>query len=217
MHRIFVGVDKRQPIAYHVLISSIQRRSSEPVCFIPLMIEQLPIKRRGLTDFTFSRYLAPYLCGFEGRSLFIDSDMLVLGDIAELFRYEFEGDVAVVPFADPFAFERPSVMLFNNEQCINLTPEYIEAGAPQSFEWADKVSELPPEWNHLVGYSEPQKAKLVHYTQGVPGYKECRDCEYSEEWHKELEIVNHHQSWLEIMGGSVHAPHVLKRLQEKMQ
>ena len=59
MLRIFVGIDERQPVAYHVLVSSIQRRSSRPVAITPLLIHQLPIKRQGLTTFTFSRYLVP--------------------------------------------------------------------------------------------------------------------------------------------------------------
>ena len=37
------------------------------------------------TDFSFSRFLVPYLCGYEGWSLFMDCDMLMLDDIAELW------------------------------------------------------------------------------------------------------------------------------------
>ena len=39
-----------------------------------------------LTDFTFSRFLTPYLCDFEGWALFMDCDMLVLDDLAALWR-----------------------------------------------------------------------------------------------------------------------------------
>mgnify|MGYP003348841068 CR=1 FL=1 len=80
MLRIFIGIDARQPVAYHVLVSSIQRRASRPVAITPLILEQLPIQRQGLTTFTFSRYLVPYLCGYEGQGLFIDSDMILLDD-----------------------------------------------------------------------------------------------------------------------------------------
>lgn len=220
MNRIFIGVDERQWIAYHILSSSIIRRTSKPVSITPIIIDQLPIKRRGLTGFTFARYLPPYLCNYEGRSLFLDSDMLVLGDIAELFELPNEEAVSVVPFLNNFTFERPSVMLFNNEKCKNLTPEYIddESSSPQSLEWAESVGDLPSGWNHLVGYAPPEdNVKLVHYTQGVPGYKECRHCEYAEEWFIEREMMNSHVSWLEIMGNSVHRNPVLKKLQESMK
>jgi hypothetical protein len=218
MLRIFIGIDERQPIAYHVLVSSIQRRASKPVAITPLILDQLPMKRRGLTSFTYSRYLVPYLCGYEGTALFIDSDMLVLGDIAELFDCQSGSSVDVVPFAGNFAFERPSVMLFNCAECRDLTPELIETGAPQDFSWAKSVGNLSSDWNQLVGYAPYNPdAKLVHYTQGVPGYKECRKCDYAQEWFDEKEVMLSHCSWLEIMGNSVHAKPVLDRLKGDMQ
>ncbi len=212
MLRIFIGIDDRQPVAAHVLTHSIQRLSSQPVSITPLILNQLPISRRGLTDFTFSRYLVPWLCSFEGKALFMDSDMLVMSDIAELFDLAFDGDVGVVPFEGSHAYERPSLMMFNNEQCGDLTPHYIESGEPQTFQWAEHISALPNEWNYLVGYQSGGGAKLAHYTQGVPGYKECRNCEYSKEWHEELARMTHIVSWLEVMGGSVHMPHVIARI-----
>lgn len=218
MLRIFIGVDERQPVAYHVLCSSIQRRSSVPIAFTPILLNQIPIKRRGLTSFTFARYIVPYLCEYKGRALFLDSDILVNCDVSELFNMDFNDSVAIVPFDGDLAFERPSVMLFNCEKCKNLTLEYINdiKTSPQSFEWAESIASLPYEYNHLVGYSPKQGAKVIHYTQGVPGYLECRDCEYSDLWFDELDMVNHHVSWLEIMGGSVHAQPVLSRLKENM-
>lgn len=213
MLRIFIGIDPRQPVAYHVLVSSIQRRASRPVAITPLLIDQLPIKRQGLTQFTFSRYLVPYLCNYEGQALFIDSDMILLDDIAKLFDSATGAAVDIVPFAGKFQFERPSVMLFDCAQCRDLTPELIETGYPQNFQWAPSIGALSEDWNHLVGYSLPNpNAKLIHYTQGVPGYKECRNCEYSLEWFAEKEAMLDHCSWLEIMGSSVHAPFVINRL-----
>ena len=217
MLRIFIGIDERQPVAYHVLVSSIQRRASKPVAITPLLLNQLPIKRQGLTTFTYSRYLVPYLCGYEGQALFIDSDMLLLGDVAEIFDAATGSSVDIVPFGGNFVFERPSVMLFNCAKCTSLTPELIETGIPQDFSWAESIGHLPEDWNHLVGYSLPNpNAKLIHYTQGSPGYKECRDCEYSLEWFTEKEVMLNHCSWLEIMGNSVHAKPVLDNLRMKM-
>jgi len=210
MVRIFIGLDSRQPIAYHVLCSSILRRASVPVSITPLVLDTLPIQRKGLTDFTFSRYLVPWLCDYQGTGIFMDSDMLVLGDVAEL-----DGDapVSVVKRGGDLAFEQPSVMVFNNPLCESLTPEYIETGAPQSFEWADSVDGLDSNWNFLVGYDEYYPGvKLAHFTQGVPEYKECRDCDFAQEWFHEKEVMLSSVSWLEIMGRSVHAEHVLRRL-----
>jgi hypothetical protein len=77
--RIFIGVDPRSPISYNVLQWSIVRNASKPVQIVPLVLPQLPLKRRGLTEFTFTRYLPPYLCNYRGTSIFLDADMVVEG------------------------------------------------------------------------------------------------------------------------------------------
>ena len=95
--RIFIGVDHRQLISFNVLQQSIWRNSSVPVAITPLVInkppfandivkDQLQLNRQGLTPFTFSRFMAPSECNYKGWALFLDSDMLLLGDVAELFK-----------------------------------------------------------------------------------------------------------------------------------
>jgi lipopolysaccharide biosynthesis glycosyltransferase len=211
--RIFIGVDPRDAVSYNVLQWSIIRRSSQPVAICPLVLPQLNFKRQGLTHFTFTRYLAPLMCGYKGKSLFLDSDMLCLGDIAELFALEFDDPVAVVKNKE--RFEWPSLMMFNNELCTNLTKGFVEdeTTKPYALEWARSIGELPSEWNHCVGYDEPRDdAKLVHYTTGTPGFKERRASEYAWEWQEELKSMTSQVSWLEIHGKSVHRDKVLKEL-----
>lgn len=202
--RVFIGIDARQPIAYHVLAHSILRRASKPVAITPLIIETLPIDRMGLTQFTYTRYLVPWLCNYEGRAVFMDADMLCLGDIAELFDVAPARGVCVAPVSR--TFERVSMMFFNNASCEKLTPEYIENQTPQSIEdWADHVGVLPSEWNHTVPYDgENPSAKLIHYTQGIPIFPETQNCEYADAWHEEYESLKFTVSWEEIMGQSVH-------------
>jgi hypothetical protein len=211
MLRVFIGSDPRQQIGPQVLAHSIAWRSSKPVSITYLVLDQLPIKRMGLTQFTFSRYLVPYLCDYQGIALFLDADMLVQGDIAELFSLKDSSAVQVVKNAQ--RFEWPSMMLFDNSQCTRLTPEYIERGSPQSFEWAETVGDLPAEWNLCVGYDQPNPdAKLIHYTQGLPIWPETKGCEHSKAWLDELNLCNSSVSFQELMGNSVHAKHVYKRL-----
>lgn len=209
--RVFIGVDSRQPLAYTALATSIMRRASGPVAITPLLIEQLPITRRGLTSFTFTRYLVPWLCGFEGRALFLDADMLCLADVYELNELSDDSAVQVVKHPDPMRFEWPSLMWFNCEKCTALTPEFIENGNPHVLEWGE-VGELPKEWNHLVGYDDPNPdAKIAHFTMGIPHYDEVSPCEFAKEWHADKYWSHHSVSWLRLMGQSVHAPHVLAR------
>jgi hypothetical protein len=216
--RVFIGYDPRQPIAFQVLAHSIASLASLPVAITRLQLNQLPIKRTGLTEFTYSRYVVPYLCNYEGEALFLDADMLCLADIYELLWMCHNRLDSVSVVKNPkLRFEWPSLMFFNNAHCKKLTLEYIETGTPQSFDWANGVGEIPAEFNHLIGYDAPRTdAKIVHYTQGIPCFAETSGTEYEAEWMAELKACNSTVSWQEIMGRSVHAKPVLERLARKV-
>lgn len=214
--RVFIGLDERQPIAYNVAQYSLTQAASVPVAVTPLILRQLPIKRRGLTDFTYARYLVPWLCGFQGSALFIDPDTMTRGDIAKL-PWSRPESVCVVPHTSvekggetvSTMFERNAVMLFNCEKCTKLTPEWIDDGenAPNKLmEWAQSIGELDRSWNHLVGYDVPNSAaNLVHFTMGIPCHPETKGDEFGDEWRAAHRQMNGTVSWLEIMGRSVHA------------
>lgn len=217
MLKIFVGVDERQPLAYSVLQHSIYQNASEPVAMTPLMLKTLPMKRRGLTQFTYSRFLVPWLCGFRGRALFLDADMVVTGDIAELFASkDFASPVMVN--TDQAPFEWASAMLFNCDNCKVLTPTYIDDTAHQllDFKWTDhgkgvQIGRFPKEWNKAVGYTDIGPANLYHYTQGIPCHAETRGVE-DKPWVAAFKDMVRTCSWSELMSTSVHAKHVYERL-----
>lgn len=211
--RVFVGYDERQPVAYNVMQHSLARHASLPVAITPLILRQLPLKRKGLTNFTYSRFLVPYLMGFKGWALFVDPDMVVTGDIVELFRCaDPEADV-MVNTQQP-EFEWGSAMLFNCEKCSVLTPEYIEDRANPLFDlkWAKTVRPFPPEWNFCVRYTEPAPAKLYHFTEGIPAWKETAGAPEDVHWEREHKVMNSTVRWAELMGGSIHAERTLKRI-----
>lgn len=59
-----------------------------------------------------------------------------------------------------------------------------------------RIGSLPLEWNWLVGeYAYNPDAKLVHFTIGTPCWAEYADCDYAEEWHKEVAAMTHHQPY----------------------
>lgn len=206
--RVFIGYDPRQPISLNVLQNSIYRQSSKPVAITPLVLGQLPIKRQGLTPFTYSRFLVPYLCNYKGWGLFLDADMIVMDDIAKLFAMA-DNRYAVMVSKNDLKFERASLMLFNCGMCEILTPDFIEQSARlHDISWAadEVVGDLPREWNHLVGYDAPRGTpKLIHYTQGVPAFPQTQDCEHADKWFMEHQKMNFVTNWLELMGNSVHA------------
>ena len=214
--RVFVGADPRQPLAYSVCASSVLRHSKRRVHVEPIGLYEWgePTVRPGLTTFSVARYLAPYLCGFQGTSIFLDGDIVVRADIHELAEVAYkQPDSAVCVAKHVKRFEWPSVMVFNNWRCRTLTPEYINANQPASLEWAERVGpigELPKEWNHVVGY-EPhnEDAKLIHWTCGLPCWPETKNSPHTDKWWDEFKYMNSTVSWEQLMGNSVHRELVL--------
>ena len=216
MIRVFIGYDPREAVAFNVLASSIQDRASAPVAVTALRLSQLggllTRERHPLqsTDFSFSRFLTPCLSDYTGWSIFMDCDMLVLEDIAQLWALRDERYAVMVvkhthvpPETVKFLGEPQSkyekknwssVMLFNNAACRALTPDYVNTASGlelHQFKWLagdHLIGELPKRWNHLVGYDAPRTdAALVHYTLGGPYFDGYRECEYAAEWWRERE------------------------------
>lgn len=214
MLRIFIGFDARETVAYHVLAHSIQARASRPIAITPIDLRHLggcytrPHGQQS-TAFTYSRFLVPWLCDFEGLALFMDCDMLVKADIHELVLGRM-GDRAVwicphdyTPRADTkflgekqVAYPRKnwsSVMLFDNAKCRMLTPQYVNTARPADlhrFAWLpdEQIGTLPLTWNWLVGeYAKNPEAKILHYTLGGPWFPGLEDCDHSDEWWLEYE------------------------------
>ncbi len=211
--RVFIGFDHRQAVSYNVLQFSMFRRCSKPLAITPLFLPSLPLTRTGLTPFTYSRFLVPWLCGYQGWAMFIDLDYLCLADLAELFRMT-DDKYAIMVTKNPKRFEWASMMLYNCGHPANqvLTPDYVQdpqrCKQPHMIDWMseDLIGDLPGEWNHLVGYDAPRNdAKLVHYTQGMPVFEETAGSEYTEDWKKEHAKSNQTQGWQELMARSVHA------------
>jgi hypothetical protein len=216
---VFIGYDPRESVAFYTLAHSILRRASVPISITPLMQSQLKdiyTRSRGpteSTEFSLTRFLVPSLAGFQGWSIFMDCDMLCRADIAELARQiRFQAGKAVLVCKHDYMprTERKflnqvqskyarknwsSLMIFNNERCRALTPEYVNSASGldlHRFAWIDDsaIGELPLEWNWLVGeYTYNPAAKIVHYTIGGPYFDDYRKCDYAEEWFAELESM----------------------------
>jgi hypothetical protein len=210
--RVYLGYDPRQPVAFQVAAHSAWKAAQSPVSLTRLALAQLPITRRGLTEFTYSRFLTPYLSDFTGVSIFMDSDVLVRADVTELLAYPLmQPTVPVFVVQGTKRFEWASVMVFNNRLCQTLTPKYIDnpRNSLFKFEWCSEVGALPLEWNHLVGYDAPRAdAKLVHFTQGCPVWPETKDCEYSAEWWAAFRESKSTVDFQTLMGRSVHVAHM---------
>ena len=216
---IFVGYDPREAIAYHVCANSIIRQASQPVAIIPLALNLFTDYTETHTDgsnhFIYSRFLVPHLMDYTGHAIFIDGDMIVRGDIAELWNLRrHDADVQVVKhdyktrMTEKYLGSRnedyprknwSSVILWNCQNPANkrLTPEFVEkaTGAElHRFSWIrdERIGELPIEWNWLPDeFGANPEAKLLHYTLGTPCFTEFYDTPQGDEWHRERALTDY--------------------------
>lgn len=205
MMRVFVGFDGSEAAAYWILRRSILKHAANPaeVRVIPIVRQLLamngvhdrPIDPLASTEFTYTRFLTPWLAGFRGWALFMDCDILVRGDIARVFAHA-DPQYAVLCVkhdhkpvnTDKMGGKQQtvyprknwsSVVLFNCGHPSNrvLSPDLVneQSGAfLHRFQWLtdEEIGDLTLEWNWLDGWNsldECAEPLAVHYTDGIPG------------------------------------------------
>ncbi len=218
MNTVYIGYDPKEDTACEVLKFTIERISGKNIRVIPLrkdILEHIGIYTRKSqiihgqpydvidgkpfsTEFSFSRFLVPALNMYEGKALFMDSDMYLRADINELFdlcdmdyypvycvhhKYEPENKIKM-DGKEQHTYPRKnwsSLMMFNCGHIENkkLTPNVVNTQTGRwlhGFGWLpDKeadIGRIPEEWNWLDGHSPVElEAKNVHFTTGGPWFK----------------------------------------------
>jgi lipopolysaccharide biosynthesis glycosyltransferase len=216
---IFVGYDPREAVAYHTCANSIIRHASCPVAIIPLALnlfkDYTETHTDGSNQFIYSRFLVPHLMDYTGHAIFIDGDMIVRSDIAELWQWRHKRyDVQVVKHnyktcmtekylgAKNENYPRKnwsSVIIWNCESAANkrLTPEFVQrsTGAElHRFTWIrdEQIGDLPAEWNWLPDEYGPNiNADLLHYTLGAPCFHDFATTPMADDWHHERMLADY--------------------------
>ena len=218
MLTVYIGWDSREPIAADVCKHSILKHASIPVDIV--MLKQDELRKRNLywrdidklasTEFTFTRFLVPELNNFEGTAIFMDSDMILTTDIAELIA-EVDPKKAIScvqhDYTPPegvkmdgqrqLAYPRKnwsSMVVWNCAHPANkqVTKELVNdpeiTGAYlHRFSWLKDhyIGLLGPQWNWLVDwYVEGRDGSplLLHYTEGGPWFANHQNCGYADLW-----------------------------------
>lgn len=212
--KIFIGYDAREQEAYNTCTNSIKRNTSLPLDISPLKMDNLReagIYKRDIdplssTEFSFTRFLIPYLCNYKGWALFCDCDFVFLDDIQNLLSLKNE-EFAVMCVQHDYTPQNQfkmdgkeqhiyprknwsSLVLWNCEHPSNraVTPELVNTQSGQflhRFTWLEdkEIGKIPLQWNWLVGwYKEPLngKPKALHFTEGGPWFDKYKNCEYSD-------------------------------------
>jgi lipopolysaccharide biosynthesis glycosyltransferase len=217
--KIFIGYDPVETVAWHTMTHSILSRSSAPVAIVPVNIANLRSLHTRVRDpkqsnaFSFTRFLVPYLCGYEGCAAYFDCDMMLRTDVSELFAiattdktkaihvvkhdYEPKHDKKYLNTAQ-YRYPRKnwsSMVLWNCAHPANrvVTPEFINTASPMElhrFQWLkdSEIGALDTRWNWLVGeYTEPPAdVHNVHWTLGGPYFHEYKSADFAEEWFTEF-------------------------------
>ena len=217
--KIFIGYDPREKIAFHVLSQSIIENSSVPVSITPIYLKNLrkfyrrKKRIKDSTEFSISRFLAPYLSNYEGYSLFVDCDFIIREDVAKLLKIAKSNSKKVlwcvkhnyVPKNKiKFLNEKQllyskknwsSFVVYNNRKCKILTPRFIEKANGlylHQFKWTKDslIGALPRQWNVLVGEQKiPKDFKSLHFTVGGPYFKKYKKSSGSNFWFKYKKIM----------------------------
>lgn len=201
-----------------MLSHSILRRASGPISITPIVrssLSKLYTRRRNQfesTEFSFTRFLTPYLADYDGFALFLDCDMLCLADITQLLTIvdEQPGRAVYVckhdyiPRSNKKFLDQPqtayprknwsSLMLFDTGRCKMLTQHYVNTASGldlHRFNWLDNYSigNIPLEWNYLVDEDNQSSLnpKIIHYTNGGPWFEEYKYCEHADLWFAEFQ------------------------------
>jgi len=194
MFTIYIGFDQVESVAWHTLVHSILSRSSIQVQIVPVkqsMLRGIYTRERDprqSNEFSFTRFLVPFLNHYKGWAMFMDCDMLVTTDIKELLDLA-DPDKAVqvvkheytpctdVKYLGAKQYQYPrknwsSVVLWNCGHPVNktVTPDMVNnapAGDLHQFRWLDddEIGDLPIEWNWLVGEYAIGEHGITHPSQ----------------------------------------------------
>lgn len=161
------------------------------------------------TEHANARWLVPHLAK-EGWALFLDGDMLARANVMPIFdgldpnkavycvKHVHEPDAAVKMDGQvQTRYPRKnwsSLVIFNCSHPANraLTVEMINTLPGRDlhrFCWLadDLIGALPPEWNFLVGISDPAIVpRILHFTDGTPDMPGYETVPYAAEWRAEL-------------------------------
>jgi len=219
MINVFIGYDNKERVAYNVLSHSIIQNSTKPVAITPIALNNIKddfVRERNnlsSTEFSFSRFIIPHLMNYRGWALFMDCDMLMFEDIAELWRLRDDKYAVQVCKHDytpksetkflghtQTAYPKKnwsSFMLMNCAKCSALTPDYVNSATGlelHQFKWLesdDLIGSLPLEWNWLVGeYEYKDDVKNVHFTEGGPYFEQYKGCDYTIDWFNDYHESN---------------------------
>jgi hypothetical protein len=180
--RIFCGADRSQLLPFKVLAHSIERHTERPVDIrlIDNAASPTPADPRHApyTEFSFARFAIPALCGYAGKAVYMDSDMLVFADMAELWDVPL-GDAKIAIEIGARSQEtrgRHAALMLLDCARLDWRVDDIVAGLGTRYDYnalmaidpllqpGDMQELIPAGWNDLDQFTAGRTRNL-HYTE----------------------------------------------------
>ena len=201
-NNIYIGFDSKESIASDICEFSLKKNSEKKIIVNHIKIEEMKSRKiysrdtdkLGSTEFTFTRFLVPYLQNYKGWALFCDSDFLWLDDVNKLFS-NVKDEFAIMCVHHDYKPTNNKKKLLSSQQIYprknwsslvlwncahpsnkSVTPNLIntkDGKFMHRFGWLkdDEIGQIHYEWNWLINwYKEPEdgKPKALHFTEGGP-------------------------------------------------
>ena len=212
----FIGYDSKEDIAYRVCKQSLLKNSTIDINVLALKLYELISKgyyKRSIdplasTEFTYSRFLVPFLMNFNGWAVFCDCDFLFFKDVTKLFdglsddkavycvqhdytpkeKHKMDGQQQTIYPRKNWS----SFIVFNcshpSNKKLDLNTVNNESGAfLHQFKWLkdEEIGSIDERWNWLEGWTSNHNngsPYAVHFTRGGPWFDEWQDVEFAKEW-----------------------------------
>jgi hypothetical protein len=176
--RVFIGCAPNGEDAESLLVleHSLRKHASEPIELVYMKHERGGFwsgwaSERWATPFSGFRWGIPAYCNFEGRALYMDSDMIVLADVAELWRTEFEpGKIVVANGSWRFCVSlwdcAAAREFFPPIEHLRKQPAAHSAMVSYFRRRPDLIQAFERGWNYCDNedYAPLSSAKILHYT-----------------------------------------------------
>lgn len=202
--RIYVGSAESELLAFRVLEHSIKRHTRLEVEMrtIDNSLAPPPPDARYLpfTNFSYGRFAIPKLAGYQGRAIYMDSDMIVFRDIEELWNTPFNGAKILVEMVTPAADkEKLTAVMLMDCAALQWDPEEIVAGLGVNYDYEELMSmapllsegmlqdRLPLGWNALDHVDD--HTRLLHYTKVRTQPWVYTDHPFGDLWVDEIRIM----------------------------
>lgn len=219
--KVYIGHDSRFPLVSHVAADSLIRNSVKDFNYKFLDLAELrrefklnlKYDPKATTEFTYTRFLVPYLNKYEGIAVFVDNDVLFYGDLSALLfqllckykhqdcfpaiicrKHNYQPETGTKMYGVvQEAYPRKnwsSFMIMNCSKLLCWTKAVVEqADGARLHRFADVPDEEIVDIEGIepgwndLTHKRPE-TKLLHFTEGGPWFDNYYNCPHALDWYK---------------------------------